>query len=275
VNSVEAIEYLETLVICNEVNEAIFWENAGVDIIFVDLETIGKYERQGHIDSVKSNHSIEDIRPIKNMMARSKILVRLNPLHDKTRYEVENVINSGADIIMLPMFKKADEIKYLLELVDERCRVYPLIETPEAIFNIDSLAELSGVEGYHFGLNDLHLALNKKFLFEVMLWEPFLDAIKKLKDKNVMFGIGGVSKAGTGTIVSDFVIREYYRLGARRTILSRSFKKVRHDSDKVRREVLKIQEIYQNAKEIDLFENRKILKKKILEVVEHVDKKSI
>lgn len=28
----------------------------------IDLETLGKQERQGHIDSVKSKHSINDIK---------------------------------------------------------------------------------------------------------------------------------------------------------------------------------------------------------------------
>ena len=35
--------------------------NAGVSRIFVDLEVHGKYERQGHLDTVISGHSVDDV----------------------------------------------------------------------------------------------------------------------------------------------------------------------------------------------------------------------
>ena len=48
--------------ITNSVGVALIAEKYGVDRIWIDLETLGKQERQGHIDSVKSKHSINDIK---------------------------------------------------------------------------------------------------------------------------------------------------------------------------------------------------------------------
>ena len=39
-------------------------ETAGVDRIFVDLEYIGKAERQGGMDTVQSHHTLEDVKKI-------------------------------------------------------------------------------------------------------------------------------------------------------------------------------------------------------------------
>ena len=41
-------------------------ESAGVDRIFVDLEYIGKSDRQGGLDTVQSHHTIDDVKKIKN-----------------------------------------------------------------------------------------------------------------------------------------------------------------------------------------------------------------
>ena len=37
-------------------------ESAGVDRIFVDLEYIGKSDRQGGMDTVQSRHTIDDVK---------------------------------------------------------------------------------------------------------------------------------------------------------------------------------------------------------------------
>ena len=53
---------LKFMYITNDVNVALIAEKYGVDRIWIDLETLGKEERQKNMDSVKSNHSIEDIK---------------------------------------------------------------------------------------------------------------------------------------------------------------------------------------------------------------------
>lgn len=50
--------------ITNNPTIAIIAQKYGVDRIWIDLETLGKGERQKNINSVKSNHSIADIKKL-------------------------------------------------------------------------------------------------------------------------------------------------------------------------------------------------------------------
>ena len=52
---------LKLMYITNRPEIAMIAESAGVDRIFVDMEFIGKAERQGGLDTVKSRHSIADV----------------------------------------------------------------------------------------------------------------------------------------------------------------------------------------------------------------------
>ena len=56
---------LKLMYITNKPEVAKIAQNAGVDRIFVDLEIIGKEERQGGLDTVISRHKIEDVTKIK------------------------------------------------------------------------------------------------------------------------------------------------------------------------------------------------------------------
>ena len=255
--------FLETMIITNDEKESVFWEKAGVDIIFIDLEVLGKLERQGHIDSVKSNHSVNDIPKIKCLLTTARILVRVNPPHKNTRQELENVIEAGADIIMLPMFYSIQELLNVIEIIDGRCEFYPLIETPAAVKLVPDLINIKGIQGVHFGLNDLHLALGFSFMFEVMLWPEFITAITVLDDNDIFFGIGGVSRVGTGTLLSDVIIREHFRVGSQRVILSRSFKSEICSEEHAKIEIENIKRVYESSIDEDLLENQNVLKNKI------------
>ena len=46
-------------------------ELSGVDRIFVDLETIGKQERQGGMDTVQSHHTLDDVAVVGNSIDRA------------------------------------------------------------------------------------------------------------------------------------------------------------------------------------------------------------
>lgn len=57
--------FLNLMYITNNLEIALVAEKYGVDRVWVDLETLGKEERQKGMNTVKSNHSIEDIKKIK------------------------------------------------------------------------------------------------------------------------------------------------------------------------------------------------------------------
>jgi hypothetical protein len=262
---------LKLLLITNNPEEATLWDRSGVDFIFIDLELIGKEIRQGHLNTVISRHTVEDISLIKLCLKRSKLLVRINPLNEETKHEVDDVISRGADVIMLPMFKSANEVITLLEYVQDRCEVYPLLETPEALSDIENLVNIKAVSGYHIGLNDLHLARGDNFMFEVMLSSEFQYAIKTLQESKKIFGIGGVSRLGGGDLPAELILREHYRLGSSRVILSRNFKE-EVEGREAANEIAKVKQFYTDQAGEDLSESKILFREKIIQIAERIGK---
>ena len=132
-------------------------QRAGVDWIFVDLEYIGKKERQADRNTVISAHTIEDVKKMRKIIKDSQLLVRINPIGEWSKKEVDDVIYSGADIIMLPFFKTALEVETFLLLVNSRVKTCLLVETMEAVKNIDEILNIKGIDFVHSGLNDIHI----------------------------------------------------------------------------------------------------------------------
>ena len=59
---------MELMLITNQKELIKAAKQAGIDEIFLDLEKIGKYERQGHLDTHISDHHISDITKIKPLL---------------------------------------------------------------------------------------------------------------------------------------------------------------------------------------------------------------
>ena len=149
---------LKLMYITNRPDVAKIAEENTVDRIWVDLESRGKIERQGHVNSVKSNHTMADVSSIRAAISKAQLLVRVNPLWECSKAEIDEVISRGADIIMLPMFHTPDDAKQFIDLINGRAKVLLLAETIEAEKNIDAIASVPGVDEIHIGLNDLHLS---------------------------------------------------------------------------------------------------------------------
>lgn len=220
---------LKLMYITNRPEVAALAEEAGVDRIVVDLEFIGKEARQKGLDTVKSHHTIEDVKRIKSVLGRSKVLVRINPIHEATpdyfssEEEIDAVIAAGADIIMLPFFKTLEEVRTFTALVRGRVRTMLLVETPEAVAIIDDIIELGGFDEVHIGLNDLSLGCGYRFMFEPLANGMVEMLCLKLRKKGIPFGFGGVASLGKGMLPAQYVLKEHYRMGSGCVILSRSF----------------------------------------------------
>lgn len=220
---------LKLMYITNRPEIAQIAESAGVDRIFVDMEYIGKSERQGGMDTVQYHHTVEDVATIKSAITNADLMVRINPIHEETeqycssKEEIDDVIANGADIIMLPYFKTADEVRKFIELVDGRVRTLLLIETVEAVEIIDEILAIDGVDEVFIGLNDLSLGYKKKFMFELLSDGTVEKLCFKFKQKGIPYGFGGIASLGKGLLPSEYIIREHYRLGSTCAILSRSF----------------------------------------------------
>lgn len=97
-------------------------ERAGVDWIFVDLEYRGKPDRQANRDTVISAHSLEDVVVMRQAITRSQLMVRINPWGVWSKQEVADVVQAGADIIMLPFFTTANEVSAFIREVAGRAK---------------------------------------------------------------------------------------------------------------------------------------------------------
>ena len=214
---------LKLMYITNDPAVALLAEAVGTDWIWVDLETLGKAERQGHMDSVKSHHTVADIRALRAVLTRSELLVRIDPMHDGSPAQIEQVIEAGADIIMLPMWRSCEEVSRFLTLVNGRCRTMLLLETKEADACLDEVLRLSGIDMVHIGLNDLHLSYARTFMFELLTDGTVERICERLRAADKPYGFGGVGRIGTGMLPAEHILGEHVRLGSQMAILSRSF----------------------------------------------------
>lgn len=217
---------LETILITNQPELACMAVDCGVKRIMVDLEILGKKERQGHKDTLISDHTIGDIKAVRNVVPNATLMVRINPLNPNSQVEIDQAIHNGADVIMLPIFTKVEEVKAIADMIKGRAGFMPLVETPQALETIDDICNVSHITEIYLGLNDLSLAMQLRFMFEPLsmgLVDRFANAAKR---HALPFGFGGIAALGSGMLPAEHIVGEHARLGSTRVILSRAFQKI-------------------------------------------------
>jgi hypothetical protein len=196
---------------------------SGVTRIFVDLEVNGKFERQGHLDTLISKHSMLDASNIRKVIGNNDLLIRLNPLYEGSAEEIENAISAGADLLMLPMFNSADEVETFCRFIAGRVKCVPLVETAAAAQSLADVVKINGVSEIYFGLNDLHLDLKLEFMFEPLANGMLESLIDIVKQAGLPFGFGGLARIGEGVLPAELILAEHTRLGSSCVILARTF----------------------------------------------------
>ncbi len=198
--------------------------DSSIDRVFIDMECIGKDIRQGGMDTVQSKHTFDDIKRVKAVMRPDReLLVRSNPIHSGTVQEINQIVECGADIVMLPYFQCAQQVQTFVDAVAGRAKCCILIESKGAIENLDEILAVEGVDEYYVGLNDLHLDYGMKFMFEPLANGMLDEICDKIRLTGKPFGFGGVARVGSGMISGERVIMEHYRIGSSCVIVSRSF----------------------------------------------------
>ena len=266
---------LRLLYITNNKEVAKIAERAGVDWIFVDLEIKGKEERQKNRNTVISAHTIEDVKNIREVIDKSKLLVRINPIGEWSKKEIDDVIEIGVDIIMLPYFTTKKEVEKFISFVDKRAKTCLLVETMEAVENIYEILKVKGIDYIHIGLNDIHIQRKTDFMFE-FLADGYIDILaEKIKKRNTPFGFGGVAHMKSDLLpLAKDIIAEHYRVGSTGVILSRSFIQYNNQNLKEFENefITKVKELRELEKELQnkdksFFEkNKEIVKKDIYKV---------
>ena len=267
---------LALMYITNDPTVAQIAEKNGVQRVWIDLETLGKEERQKNLNTVKSHHCIHDIEVISNVLTTSEVLVRVNPINPGSEEEINQVIAAGADMIMLPMWKSLDDVKQFLGFVNGRVKTTLLLETKEAVECLDQVLELGGFDEIHIGLNDLHLSYGLTFMFELLSNGTVESLCKKIAATGIPYGFGGIARIGEGTLPAEWIVKEHYRLGSTRAILSRSFCNAEEIKDLKTIEVIFAENMarlrdcerdFTTTTEEDFEENRKAVKRKVAEIV--------
>ena len=268
--------------ITNRPDVAKIAQDAGVDRVWVDLEYKGKEERQAGMNTVKSKHTVEDVKALRAVINKSSLMVRVNPLDDESEDEINKVIEAGADYIMLPMFKTKAEVERFISLVGGRAKTMLLLETKEAEECIEEYVGLPGIDEIHIGLNDLHLAHKMTFMFELVANGTVERLANILKAHNVRFGFGGFARIGYGILPAEMILTQHYALGSEMAILSRGFcdANAKENIDEVRADFIEgVNNIRLKEKEIlsyskAQFENNfEGIKEKVSQIVESIRSK--
>jgi len=220
---------------------------AGIDTIMVDLEKLGKPERQAGVNSFISSHHLSDIAAVSDAINNTKasVLVRTDPYSLDMHYQIDAAIDMGATQLMLPMFRSAATVRDFLEYVSGRLQVILLVETVTALARLPEILSTDYDFSLHLGLNDLHLECKLTSMFEVVtggLAEYFATCCQR---HSRTFGIGGVGRLNSNLRVpAELILLQHLRLGSSSVLLSRDWKGAYHDNS-LAREVIQLKELMQ------------------------------
>lgn len=245
---------IQLMYITNNPDVALIGEQCGVDRLWVDMEWMGKEERQPG-DTVKSHHTLEDITNLRKVLTKSALMTRVNPIHEGSKYEVKEAIDRGAEVVMLPMWKTTDEVKRFVDYVDGRAIVNLLLETKEAWGILNEVVTIPGLDEIYVGLNDLHLSLHKSFMFEMLADGTVDDICSVLKTNKIKYGFGGIGRIGGGLLPANHILAEHVRIGSQMVILSRTFCNTNliHDLNEIKEDFQKgVQDLRDAEKEYSL-----------------------
>jgi GNAT superfamily N-acetyltransferase len=197
----------------------------GVHQIGVDLERLGKRDRQQSSHARISDHSVEDLANVVGRLSRAKAFVRVNPLNPALPAEIDAVVAAGAKAIMLPFFEGPREVAKFVSLVAGRADALILVETAPALARIREILAVGGIAEMTIGLTDLHQSLGLANRFE-LLASPLLEmAADEARKAGIVFSVGGLGRPDQAylPVPADLVIAQYPRIGATGAWLSRSF----------------------------------------------------
>jgi hypothetical protein len=255
---------MELVLISNDPQLAAFAHACGVDRLMVDLERMGKAQRQPGGKLFLSSHRLEDIAVMKAVCGAARLHVRINPFYDGTAGEIDDVVGRGADVVMLPMVSSAAQVAGFVDAVAGRAKTSLLIETAAGLEALPRILQQVHISEVHVGLNDLALSLGRTNIFEA-LFEGRIDrAADAARAASVPFGFGGLASPNNQHLPTpaELILSENVRLGTNIGLLGRSFRDHITDADSLRREITAIRDCmghWQGVGPEQLQRNRELL----------------
>lgn len=209
----------------NDVELARRADDAGINRIGLDLERIGKAQRQRYLKTWISDHQEHELSALRKTLKKSQLFARTNPIHSGSREEIDRLIQYGVDVLMLPMFKTTQQAGKFIDFIAGRAEVSLLVETAAAAARIQEIVKLQGIDEIHIGLNDLYLSLGLASHFE-LLGSRLMDFLSEVvNEAKIPFGFGGIGRLTDEDLPMppDLVYAQYPRLKADRALVSRVF----------------------------------------------------
>ncbi|WP_422358876.1 hypothetical protein [Reichenbachiella sp.] len=192
---------------------------AGLTGVVVDLETKGKKGRQSLYNTQISKHHLSDLQELR-ASSSSHIICRINGGKYLSEKEILDVVESGANEILVPMITNLKQMDFLLDVVPDEIDLSIMIETNEAVNLASTLGEYP-ISRVFVGLNDLSIARKQKNLFL-----PLIDGTVEAVRSHIkcQFGVAGLTHPSSGyPVPCQMLINEMKRLRCTFGFLRRSF----------------------------------------------------
>lgn len=192
---------------------------AGAAGVVVDWERRGKARRQAGEDTQINGDTPADLAAVR-AATPGRVVVRINGAGSWTAGEVDLAVRLGADEVLLPMVRRAEQVDLALDAVRGRCGLGILVETQDAVDRVEELAERP-LSRLYLGLNDLRIDRGSTDLFGPLV-DGTADRVRAAC--SMPFGVAGLTLPEAGRPVpSRLLAGELARLGAGFTFLRRSF----------------------------------------------------
>ena len=212
---------LELVVFEHDIERAAVLHEAGLRSFMVDHENRGKERRQFGADTEINAAPLSAIGPLARLTG-AFVHCRIDAWSEGGEHDVEVAVGEGADRIYLPMAAGRAEVEAFLRKVDGRAEAAILIETCQAVENLDAFADLP-LDAVFVGLNDLAISRKERFIFS-SLRDGVVDRIRAALPE-VKFGFAGVTCVDKGRpIPCRLLMSELAALGADFSFMRRSFK---------------------------------------------------
>jgi citrate lyase beta subunit len=212
--------------ITDDVGLAADAEGGGIDRIMIDLEREGKAKRQAGRSLFQSTHQLDAVGRVKAALERAALMVRINPLSQRTPQEIDAVLAGGADVIMLPYFFTPADVRSFVTMVDGRSKISLLVETTSAAGQLAGCLASGDIDEVHIGLNDLSIELGCDVMLEPMCNGVIDRLTATLRGVGVPFGVGGIGRLSSENLPvrPERLLAEQVRLGCTRAWLGRTFR---------------------------------------------------
>ena len=196
----------------------------GLTGVVVDREHRGKERRQAGFDTQINRNTLSDLIRLRSQTPEAHILCRISNSGNRELLvrDMEEALGAGADEILLPMVKTANEVEGAFSNLGTtgESKLGIMIETEQAVRSISDFSHLP-LSRVYVGLNDLAIDRKSRNIFEA-LRDGTIDSVREQIE--VPFGIAGLTLPNKGSpIPCRLLMAELARLRASFTFLRRSF----------------------------------------------------